>query len=211
MQTTPDRLPPRPPRPPPAVIPQGALPQSVTSAWPPRWGRRCGEGASPRSRSPASTAAGRCGRGAEEDAKPQCRIHTGFFLRRKHSLCPTISPLKEKKDLSTKASVRVSPISSILTPMPPRGGSGRSQPRTGTPAGRRRAEPPPQRPAEGSDRRDSDRGRPRRGSQPRRAAPAKTSQFPPRLRARIGGRTDGRGATLVPTTGLTCRWDPSLS
>lgn len=60
--------------------PQGALPQSVTSAWPPRWGRRCGEEAAPRSSSPASTAAGRCGRGAEEDAKPQCRIYTGFFF-----------------------------------------------------------------------------------------------------------------------------------
>lgn len=38
--------------------PQAALPQSVTSARPPRWGRRCGEEASPRSSSTASTAAG---------------------------------------------------------------------------------------------------------------------------------------------------------
>lgn len=116
---------------------------------------------------------------------------------------------KGKKDLSTNASVQVSPISNILTPIPPRGGSGRSQPRTGTPAGRRRTEPPPQRPAEGSDRRDSDRSRPRRGSQPRRAVPAKTSQFPGCGHRSTGGRTDGRGATLVPAAGRTCRWDPS--
>lgn len=109
---------------------------------------------------------------------------------------------KGKKDLSTNASVQVSPISSILTPIPPRGGSGRSQPRTGTPAGRRRTEPPPQRPAEGSDRRDSDRSRPRRGSQPRRAVPAKTSQFPGCGHRSTGGRTDGRTGG---DTGTGCR------
>lgn len=116
---------------------------------------------------------------------------------------------KGEKDLSTKASVQVSPISSTVTPIPPREGSGRSQPRTGTPAGGRSTEPPPPRPAGGSDRRDSDPSRPRRGSQPRRAVPAKTSQFPGCGHRSTGGRTDGRTATLVLAAGLTCKWDLS--
>lgn len=49
----------------------------------PRWGRRCGEEDSPPSSSSARTAAGWCGRGAEEDAKHQCHIYMSFFFAKK--------------------------------------------------------------------------------------------------------------------------------
>lgn len=63
--------------------PQAALPQSVTSAWFPRWGRRYGEEASPRSSSPARTAAGRCGRGAEEMLNPSVIFTLAFSLSKR--------------------------------------------------------------------------------------------------------------------------------
>lgn len=88
-------------------------------------------------------------------------VFTLVFALSKTFLVSNNISFKGKKDLSTKASVQVSPISSILTAIPPRGGSGRSQPGTGTPAGRRRTEPAPPHPAEGSDRRESDPSRPR--------------------------------------------------
>lgn len=70
VQATQDSPPPRPPRPLPRR-PRAALPQPGTSARFPRWGRRGGEEASPRSSSPARTAAARRRRGAEGMLSPR--------------------------------------------------------------------------------------------------------------------------------------------
>lgn len=182
--------------------PQATFPQSVTTAWLPRWGRRRGE------KAPGGAAlqpAQRQGDAGEEQRKmlnPSAIFTLAFSLSNKFP-CPIISPLKEKEDLDTKAAVQISPMSSTLSPFP------RGETRTLLASDRYTC-----RLAEGRAAPAVPRSRERSpGIGPQQPPPRLTT---PAGRARtnfpvpgLRGQTDGRRATLVPGSGLKCRWDPS--